>query len=161
MDTAAGAQLDISTQPQPHLHTRRRESLEHEFSIQPPKELLSAADRRVAEANIGTCLTWYDTLGPTERLKTTKRWPSIRSSALVREMLCQALSQLACDNIMRYFLTCIVTEFTAEKPDDVDFRRVHQHLANLSHWSTDKQQRVVARVDDFAVHIVNHFLAPS
>jgi hypothetical protein len=133
----------------------------HEFSIQPPTEPLSAADRRVAEENIGTILGWYDALGPTNRLAPTKRWPTIRSSALVREMLSQALSRLAADNIMRYFLTSIVTEFTGEKPDDVDFGRVRRHQGDLGEWRLEQQCRVAARVDDFAMHIVHHFLAPS
>jgi hypothetical protein len=133
----------------------------HEFSIQPPTRPLSDEDRRAAEERVDTVLAWYDALGPTDRLAPTKRWTTIRSSALVREMLSQALSRLAADDILRYFLTCIVTEFTGDKPDDVEFGRVRQHLGDLDEWRFEQQFRVAARVDDFAMHVIHHFLAPS
>jgi hypothetical protein len=62
---------------------------------------------------------------------------------------------------MRYFLKCIVTEFTATRPTDVDFHRIKESLVLSENWPAMWKQRAVERTDEFALHIVHHFLGPS
>jgi len=75
---------------------------------------------------------------------------------LVKLVYDHAISEAGRDNILRYFLTSIVTQ-----PIEVDeFPRVLTNLIGFDTWDITKKESIVERVRDFADHLVDGFFVP-
>jgi hypothetical protein len=75
---------------------------------------------------------------------------------LIKLVYDHAISDAGRDNILRYFLTCLVTDSTELE----EFPRVLSNLIDFDDWSVSKKGSIVERVRDFADHLVDGFFIP-
>lgn len=75
---------------------------------------------------------------------------------LVKLVYDHAISEAGRDNILRYFLTSLVTDSTEVE----EFPRVLTNLISFDNWDMSKKESIVERVRDFADHLVDGFFVP-
>ncbi len=144
-------------------HHRRHSSLENAFSLRPLGRSMSDDERNEATRLVDILLDWHARVHPAH-YSDAYTTPKIvfRPGVLLRQMLEQAFGSDGCDNIKRYILTCVFTDFTDRKVDSVDYSEVRSFFAaGLDNWGQVDRDQAVERLIEVAEHIRDHFLAPS
>jgi hypothetical protein len=76
-----------------------------------------------------------------------------RRAKLIKLVYDHAISDVGRDNILRYFLTCLVTDLIKLE----EFPRVLSDLIDFDDWNKFKKGSLVERVRNFADYLVNDF----
>jgi hypothetical protein len=163
MDNEKGALAPFTVdQYQAKSHLRRQSALMNAFYIQPLGRMMTTDERCEATRLVETLFSWHEQLQPAHYTRPDAHaGSSFRPGVLLREVLDQALGVEGRDNIMRYILTCVVTHFTDQKVDDVDYRDVRSFFASgLDNWPEWNRYQAVERLIEVANHLCDHFLAP-
>jgi hypothetical protein len=143
-------------------HGRRQTSLEHVFSLIPPRRTMSHLEREEASMLVEQLMAWLsgDSNEPSSPGGSAAE-ESFRPDILIQQLLNHAFGVEGRDNIMRFLLTCVVTGLTDEKVDNMQFEDVLAFYADgLDTWTVEMQIAAVEELKEFAAHIVDHFLVP-
>jgi hypothetical protein len=133
-------------------HRRHQASLESVIDFSNAASL-STAERSQATLTFDRIINYFSHEPPKLPGDTGREYGRAKLIKLIYD---HAISDAGRDSILRYFLTCLVTDSTELE----EFPHVLSNLIDFDDWSVSKKGSIVERVQDFADHLVDGFFIP-
>jgi hypothetical protein len=135
-------------------HHRHQASLESVIDLSNTTASLSTTERSQAALTFDRIINYSSSHEPPKLPGDVGR--EYGRAKLIKLIHDHAISDAGRDSILRYSLTCLVTDSTELE----EFPRVLSNLIDFDDWSVSKKGSIVERVQHFADHLVDGFFIP-
>ena len=135
-------------------HHRHQASLESVIDLSNTTASLSMTERSQATLTFDRIINYSSSHEPPKLPGDTGR--EYGRAKLIKLIYDHAISDAGRDNILRYFLSCLVTDLIELE----ELPRVLSNLIDFDDWNESKKGSLVERVRNFADHLVDGFFIP-